>query len=455
MNNWIKIYEEAINELPEKMEEYTFWVNEILKDNAIPFQNRIDIRDERNNILEFGGCTNYLEVYVPKEYEKKVIDLLEVQEESNDGIEIYLKENEIRELENFENEKKYMTDSYNSERPSEEYIDKMKKIEKFEERKFWIFLGIIFFTIVIGIILVYFSKSHNDFFVNYDMSISMVVIIFSIFLLISIFLDKCLAKHIEKVKERIKSEYVVPIIRKTIYPYQYSTKGITEEFFGNTFIYEEFDHYNIYKSYDKITGENNGREFLVSNIYLKYEEFLSYSRYMSYHEIEWVRLKKDIGNFFDGIFIKTRISNTINSRVYIEPIKWWENCKNYMEYSEALSKGIHNKKYYLNSANIKDEFENNFRIYEMGEQKNSEILNEKFMEEILKLKEKYNKDISICISSNIANIMINDLKLLDEKIFIEQGLNTENILKSINLVEEVINIVKDFNIIEKIIKILY
>ncbi len=451
MDNWIKIYEEVINELPEKMEDYTFWINEILKDNAIPFQNRIDIRDERNNILELGGATTYLEVYVPKEYEKKVIDLLEVQEESksNDGIEFYLKENEISELENFENEKEYMTGNYISERPSEEYIDKMKKIEKIEKKKFWIFLGIIFFTIVIGTILVYFSKSHNDFFVNFDMSISMVVIIFSIFLLISILLDKCLTKHIENAKEKIKSEYVVPIIRKAIYPYQYSAKGITEEFFGNTFIYEEFDHYNIYKSYDKITGKINEREFLVSNLYLKYEEILSNHRYMSYHEIEWERLKKDTGKFFDGIFIKSKIPNTINSRVYIEPIKWWENCKNYIEYSEAIANGINSKKYYLNSANIKEEFENNFRIYEMGEQKNSEILNEKFMEEILKLKEKYNKDISICIANSTANIMINDTKLLDEKIFIEQDLNAESVLKSINLVEEVIDIVKDFEIIKK------
>ena len=88
----------------------------------------------------------------------------------------------------------------------------------------------------------------------------------------------------------------------------------------------------------------------------------------------------------------------------------------------------------MNSANIKEEIENKFRIYEMGEQKKSEILNEKFMEEILKLKEKYNKDISICIANSIANIMINDTKLLDEKIFIEQDLNAESVLKSINLV---------------------
>ena len=238
-----------------------------------------------------------------------------------------------------------------------------------------------------------------------------------------------------------KRKNAVSTIKRVIYPNQYSKFGITEDFFKNTLIYEAFEHYNSYKSCDKITGKYKENEFLLSELCLRYIE--------SYYSGVRPRLKYDIETIFDGIFIKTRIFNTINSRVYIEPKNYWDTSKNNEEYSEIAFDELNKNKFYFNSANIKAEFENNFKVYEMREENGAEILNESFIEEILKLKEKYNKDIFICISDNIANIMINNMKVFDEKIFVEEGLNTENILKSVNIVEEIIDIVKNFDIIEK------
>ena len=51
------------------------------------------------------------------------------------------------------------------------------------------------------------------------------------------------------------------------------------------------------------------KNWFHSILYLKYEEFSSNHR--SYHDSEWERLKKDTGNFFNGIFIKSRISSSV------------------------------------------------------------------------------------------------------------------------------------------------
>ena len=160
---------------------------------------------------------------------------------------------------------------------------------------------------------------------------------------------------------------------------------------------------------------------------------------------EWVRKRDGSGIFFNGIFLKLQIQNEINSRIYIEPIKWYEKCNNFIEYQMALKDPNNFLPYVYRPGNIKEEFERQYRIYEMGERKGAEILDENFMEEVLKLKEKYNLNVSFAFVKDIANIMIDKIYLFSDKKMIEEGLNKESCLKEFKIAKEFADVVIRFD----------
>ena len=117
----------------------------------------------------------------------------------------------------------------------------------------------------------------------------------------------------------------------------------------------------------------------------------------------WEKIRDGIGVFFNGIFLKLQIQNEINSRIYIEPIKWYEKCDNYMEYEAARNDANNFLPYVYHPGNIKEEFEKQYRIYEMGERKGAEILDESLANETTYSNEEFEVIINI-LNKNIKHV---------------------------------------------------
>ena len=76
----VKVYEEMLVSVDENFnkDEYKFWLNEILDDEKIPYENKIVLKDSTDNPLDFNNDRFYVEVYVYKSYEKEVLELIEI-----------------------------------------------------------------------------------------------------------------------------------------------------------------------------------------------------------------------------------------------------------------------------------------------------------------------------------------------------------------------------------------
>lgn len=83
MENMIKVYEEVINQSDEVTREYKIWLNEMLDDEVISYENKIVIREKELPLVHVGELSSdcikeyILEIYINERDEKRVKKLIE------------------------------------------------------------------------------------------------------------------------------------------------------------------------------------------------------------------------------------------------------------------------------------------------------------------------------------------------------------------------------------------
>ena len=78
MESMVKVYEEVINCSDEVTSEYKIWLNEMLEDEAIPYENKVIVREEHGELPLVFDTDAVLEIYV---YENDVNRVKEIIEE--------------------------------------------------------------------------------------------------------------------------------------------------------------------------------------------------------------------------------------------------------------------------------------------------------------------------------------------------------------------------------------
>lgn len=77
MDNMIKVYEEVINQNEEVTNDYKIWLNEMLDDEAIPYENKVVVREEHGELPLVFDTDVVLEVYVYENDVNRVKELID------------------------------------------------------------------------------------------------------------------------------------------------------------------------------------------------------------------------------------------------------------------------------------------------------------------------------------------------------------------------------------------
>lgn len=261
---------------------------------------------------------------------------------------------------------------------------------------------LILFVIIIAYVIL--NQNHNLFIIS--CLFLAIVVTFAIGIGLKIHITPYLSKMLlENVKTEIKDFEFAP------------NKGIPEKFFRDSEFVKE---YTSYISYNFIAGKTNKDDFIFSEVFVKNKTSTSKNN-------ESVVI-------FKGVFgIKDAVASSNIDMVIAPDVK----NKFLNSISEDVKKAFGANKDIVRLENV--EFERHFEVYSNDQIEARKIITMKFMENLMKLKKRFNKNVTLVYKNNRIYLFVENTFFINSLKLYINGVNE----KMINETSEILNLLAE------------
>lgn len=407
----VEIYEVIIDKKIKSEEEIVdadFPVMNTLNEASIPYKK--EIQEKEINDLGSERKGNYLVISVDEQYVEKVKELIGEElcmEDANSNLVQKIGGQPLNE--SHARESKLLDDFYEEEifeNAFEEIdIDECKKIfdsikDKYNKAmelspKFVVlsaFFGCIFLIILAGYIYVAFSGAQ----LPIELDNKFIILIFCSIIIPGVFgtIATISALKISKYEKIFTEKIIKPSLKAFLPECEFTKQGISKEYFKKAEVIEDFKNHYIFESKNKIIGEINSKKIILAE----------------------VELKDKMGLYiYSATFAKSKIEKWHAQRTQVEV--FFDEGKNEPDIEV-----------FQNDSNIE-----------------ISRVNYSFRDGLLELCQKYNLEFSLDFEGDVVYVLIDDFVLLPEmKKFFKNDFSKENLLKSVNIIKEIIELANLF-----------